>query len=128
MRLDWSLIRTILAHVEAETIKEFLQDMDSLSIWGEGKSPWERLDEKQKALKTVLGHFEILLDAGILKNGQVTRRSDGSSLKRQYPSQFNRHLKMFLKMNLFIFSRSIAILTWLLNNSAGLTSHFPSGV
>lgn len=78
MRLDWNLIRTILAHVEAETIKEFLQDMDSLSIWGEGKSPWERLDEKQKALKTVLGHFEILLDAGILKNGQVTRRSDGS--------------------------------------------------
>ena len=78
MRLDWSLIRTILAHVEAETIKEFLQDMDSLSIWGEGKSPWERLDEKQKTLKSVLGHFEILLDAGILKNGQVTRRPDGS--------------------------------------------------
>jgi hypothetical protein len=29
---------------------------------------------------------------------------------------------MFLKMDLFIFSRSIAILTSLLNNSAGLAS------
>lgn len=29
---------------------------------------------------------------------------------------------MFLKMNLFIFSRSIAILTSLLNNSAGLAA------
>ena len=35
---------------------------------------------------------------------------------------------MLFKMNLFIFSRSIAILTSLLHNSAGLTSHFPSGV
>ena len=33
---------------------------------------------RDDAKTVVLGHFEILLDVGILKNGQVTRRSDGS--------------------------------------------------
>ena len=61
MRLDWSLIRTILAHVEAETIKEFLQDADGISQWREGQLLSERLEDKQNpAQAVVLRHIKLL--------------------------------------------------------------------
>ena len=33
MKLDWNLMRTILAHVEAETIEEFVNDANNLDEW-----------------------------------------------------------------------------------------------
>lgn len=64
MRLDWNLIRTILAHVEAETIKEFLEDADSISQWKEGQLLSERLESRQNPAQViVLRHIKLLSSA-----------------------------------------------------------------
>lgn len=67
---DWQIVKEILINVENNTLHEFFSE-----------KRYEDLitDTTRDDAKTiVLGHFEILLDVGILKNGQVTRRSDGS--------------------------------------------------
>ena len=78
MRLDWSLIRTILAHVEAETIKEFLQDADGISQWREGQLLSERLEDKQNpAQAVVLRHIKLLASANYIENIEIKESADG---------------------------------------------------
>ena len=67
---DWQIVKEILINVENNTLHEFFSE-----------KRYEDLitDTTRDDAKTIgICHFEILLDAGILKNGQVTRRSDGS--------------------------------------------------
>ena len=37
MKRDWDLIRVILAHVESETLPEFLADLENQKKWIEGQ-------------------------------------------------------------------------------------------
>ncbi|WP_418940218.1 DUF2513 domain-containing protein [Parasutterella sp.] len=78
MRLDWNLIRTILAHVEAETIKEFLEDADSISQWKEGQLLSERLESRQNpAQVVVLRHIKLLSSANYVENIEIKESADG---------------------------------------------------
>ncbi|WP_290449000.1 DUF2513 domain-containing protein [uncultured Parasutterella sp.] len=78
MKLDWCLIRTILAHVEAETIEEFLQDADSLFQWKEGQFLSKRLKEHQdSAQRVVLRHVKLLISAGYVENIEIKESVDG---------------------------------------------------
>ena len=45
MKLDWNLMRTILAHVEAETIEEFVEDAESMAKWKDGQLLSKRQSE-----------------------------------------------------------------------------------
>lgn len=67
---DWQIVKEILINVENNTLHEFFLKND-MRIYNQDTT-------RDDAKTIVLCHFEILLDAGILKNGQVTRRSDGS--------------------------------------------------
>lgn len=69
---DWQIVKEILINVENNSLREFFSEKRYLNLISDSK-----LDD-EKILEVVLGHFEILLDAGILKNGEITRRSDGS--------------------------------------------------
>mgnify|MGYP002609358905 FL=1 len=78
MRLDWNLIRTILAHVEAETIKEFLEDADSISQWKEGQLLSERLESRQNPAQViVLRHIKLLSSANYVENIEIKESADG---------------------------------------------------
>lgn len=60
MKLDWNLMRVILAHIESETIKEFLDDANSLSEWKEGQLLSDRRDQKQDpSVRVVYSHTKI---------------------------------------------------------------------
>lgn len=37
MKFDWTLAKTILIHIEAETFREFITDTESLKQWKEGQ-------------------------------------------------------------------------------------------
>lgn len=68
MKLDWNLMRVILAHVEAETIKEFLDDADSLSEWKEGQLLSDRRDQKQDpSVRIVYSHIKLLANGGYIE-------------------------------------------------------------
>ncbi len=78
MKLDFNLMRTILAHVEAETIKEFLSDADSLNQWREGQLLTERADEPTKTeVRVVLVHVQMLAQAGYISGIDVSETADG---------------------------------------------------
>lgn len=71
-------MRTILAHVEAETIEEFLNDADSLSEWKEGQLLSERRDQRQDAsIRVVYTHIKLLVEGGYIKGLQVNESIDG---------------------------------------------------
>ena len=82
MKLDWNLMRVILAHIESETIKEFLNDANSLSEWKEGQLLSDRRDQKQDpSVRVVYPHIEGLhvqesldgfFDIGISANPSLT--------------------------------------------------------
>lgn len=78
MKLDWNLMRVILAHVEAETIKEFLDDADSLSEWKEGQLLSDRRDQKQDpSVRVVYSHIRLLVKGGYVEGLHVQESIDG---------------------------------------------------
>ena len=75
MKLDWNLMRTILAHVEAETIKNFLRDAENLSQWKEGQLLSERQNATQpQEVRIVLFHLKLLIEGGYI-NGIGVKES-----------------------------------------------------
>lgn len=78
MKLDWNLIRTILAHVESETIEEFVKDADSLAEWKEGQLLSERREQGQDAsVRVVFTHIRLLVDGKYIEGLHVTESLDG---------------------------------------------------
>lgn len=78
MRLDWKLIRTILAYVESETLDTFLTDVKSLSEWKEGQLLSERLGNNQdSSQRIVLKHVQLLVNGGYLEGVSVRCSLDG---------------------------------------------------
>lgn len=68
---DWQIVKEILVNVENNTLSEFFSEKRYKDLITDVHR------DDQEILKIILGHFEILLDAGILKNGQVIRDSEG---------------------------------------------------
>lgn len=66
MKRDWDVIKVILEKIENNFLDSFIND--GLSV----KPPYCISDE------VLLGHIEILVDAGIIKHAEVQRNSDGS--------------------------------------------------
>lgn len=63
MKRDWSLIEVILVKVEGEHLLSWVTN--------------EEYTKHSIKEDDLLGHIEILLDAGILRNGVVKRNADG---------------------------------------------------
>lgn len=81
MRVDLNLIRTILAHVEAETLKDFLDDAASLRQWKEGQLLSERVNTQQPAEeRVVLYHLKLVVDGGFVTGIGVTESVSGCYL------------------------------------------------
>lgn len=78
MKLDWNLMRVILAHIESETIKEFLDDANSLSEWKEGQLLSDRRDQKQDpSVRVVYSHIKLLAEGGYIEGLHVQESLDG---------------------------------------------------
>ena len=78
MKLDWNLMRTILAHVESETIQEFVDDANSLAQWKEGQLLSERRAAHiDPATRVVFEHVELLQSGGFLDGIYVSESVDG---------------------------------------------------
>lgn len=78
MKLDWNLMRTILAHVESETIQEFVEDANSLAQWKEGQLLSERRAAHiDPATRIVFEHVELLQSGGFLDGIYVSESVDG---------------------------------------------------
>lgn len=78
MKLDWNLMRVILAHIESETIKEFLNDANSLSEWKEGQLLSDRRDQKQDpSVREVYSHIKMLAEGGYIEGLHVQESLDG---------------------------------------------------
>lgn len=65
MKRDWYVVRVILEEVEAGTLQTFIRSKE-----------YEK-DAATADPSVILGHIEILIDAGILKNCHVNRGSNG---------------------------------------------------
>lgn len=71
-------MRTVLAHVEAETIGDFLNDAKTLSAWKEGQMLSERLSQKtDPAVRVVFRHTKMLVEAGFIEGICITESADG---------------------------------------------------
>ena len=78
MKLDWNLMRNILAHVEAETIRDFLEDAEAMSTWKEGQLLSDRIEEKvDPAVRVVFKHTQMLVDAGYIEGIHISESLDG---------------------------------------------------
>ena len=78
MKLDWNLMRVILAHIESETIKEFLNDANSLSEWKEGQILSDRRDQKQDpSVRVVYSHIKLLAKGDYIEGLHVQQSLDG---------------------------------------------------
>lgn len=78
MKLDWNLMRVILAHIESETIKEFLNDANSLSEWKEGQLLSDRRDQKQDpSIRVVYSHIKLLAKGSYIEGLHVQESLDG---------------------------------------------------
>ena len=78
MKLDWNLMRVILAHIESETIKEFLDDANSLSEWKEGQLLSARRDQKQDpSVRVVYSHIKLLAKGDYIEGLHVQESLDG---------------------------------------------------
>lgn len=78
MKLDWDLMRTILAHVETETIREFVDDAESMAKWKEGQLLSERQSKHvDPAVRVVFKHIELLQKGGFLEGVHVDESLDG---------------------------------------------------
>lgn len=81
MKLDFNLMRTILAHVEAETLVEFLKDTANVRQGQEGQLLSERVSEATPpAVRIVLTHVQMLKKAGYVGGISVTKCTDGRLL------------------------------------------------
>ena len=79
MKRDWDLIRVILAHVESETLPEFLADLENQKTWIEGQFFSEHLkteDETKKAKRIINEHLRLLLDGGYIEGVYITKGAD----------------------------------------------------
>lgn len=65
MKRDWEIIRAILEHIEAEDLAVCL-------------AKYSYVKELSTNEEEFLGHIEILLDAGIIRNAEVRRSSSGT--------------------------------------------------
>lgn len=71
-------MRVILAHIESETIKEFLDDAGSLSEWKEGQLLSDRRDQKQDpSVRVVYSHIKLLAKGGYIEGLHVQESLDG---------------------------------------------------
>lgn len=71
-------MRVILAHVESETIKEFLNDANSLSEWKEGQLLSDRRDQKQEpSVRVVYSHIKLLAKGDYIEGLHVQQSLDG---------------------------------------------------
>lgn len=77
MKLDWNLIRTVLAHVEAETIEDFVHDARSFECWKEGQLLSERNTTTPPEVRVVYGHIQLLSQAGYIEGIYVKESVDG---------------------------------------------------
>lgn len=78
MKLDWDLIRVIMAHAEAETLEKFLKDAEGLSKWKEGQTLSERINSRQpQEVAVVLRHLKLLISGGYLEGVFVNVDSNG---------------------------------------------------
>ncbi len=64
MKRDWKIIRKILEHVEVEDLKTYLEE----DLYG---------PELHTTEDIFIGHIEILVDAGIIRNAEVRRMASG---------------------------------------------------
>lgn len=71
-------MRVILAHIESETIKEFLDDANSLSEWKEGQLLSDRRDQKQDpSVRVVYSHIKLLAKGDYIEGLHVQESLDG---------------------------------------------------
>ena len=78
MKLDWNLMRTILAHVEAETFDAFVNDADSMTQWKEGQLLSSRTRQATPPeVRVVYKHIALLKQGGYLDGVSVVESADG---------------------------------------------------
>lgn len=80
MKFDWTLAKTILIHIEAETFREFITDTESLKQWKEGQLLSKQVNNSEPPeRRVVLTHVKLLRDGGFLTGIDVREslRADG---------------------------------------------------
>ena len=65
MKRNWNVIRIILERVEDESLGSFIRTKEFMR------------DAETSDPNVLLGHVEILIEAGVLRNCRVTRGGDG---------------------------------------------------
>lgn len=65
MKRNWNVIRIILEHVEDESLGSFIRTKEFMK------------DAETADPNILLGHVEILIEAGVLRNCRVSRGGDG---------------------------------------------------
>lgn len=79
MKRDWSLLLCILAHIESETLAEFLSDAEH-SNWEEGQTLSQRNaqnSKRDKELRLILLHLKLLIDGRFVTGVIIRVTSDG---------------------------------------------------
>lgn len=74
MKRDWELVKSVLEHIEKGDFVQYIE---------EGNYIADGIDEKD-----YFGHIEILLDAGIIKNGSITRNARGQIISYGFNGLF----------------------------------------
>lgn len=78
MKIDWNLVRTILAHVESETIETFVKDKNSLEKWTLGQPIGALNNPMPDGVRIVYGHILLLSEGGFINGIGVKESLDGS--------------------------------------------------
>ncbi|MDY3115945.1 MAG: DUF2513 domain-containing protein [Sutterella sp.] len=78
MKIDWNLVRTILAHVETETIGAFVKDKNSLEKWTLGQPIGALNKPMSDGVRIVYGHIQLLIEGGFINGIGVKESLDGS--------------------------------------------------
>lgn len=64
MKRDWKIVRKILERIESEDLKSYLEE--------------DRYGPELHTTEDIfIGHIEILIDAGIIRNAEVRRTASG---------------------------------------------------
>lgn len=84
MKRNWKVVRILLEQVESETLADFIRSKKYLE------------DAETADSDILLGHVEIMIEAGILKNCRVSRGSSGRieqwDLRAPYISMYGHDL------------------------------------
>ena len=83
MKRDWTLLQTLLAHFEAETIGGFLDSLKEPAGWKEGQNFPDHLTSKsedRKEKRIVYEHLRLLIDGGYIDGISVTVSMDNRYL------------------------------------------------